>query len=311
MFAAQKLVFYYATSPVHMGAGAAVGAIDSPIQREVHTQHPVFAASGIKGAVRHHLNALWGEHDNLVKRLFGPDTGNSDHAGAVSFSDAQLVCMPVRSLKSGFVYATCPLALARAQRLARLAGVTCQWSVPSIPANKAASHTDLLSQDRLVLEAFDFEVLATENDRDAIGEWLAKHVLPPGPESRFFADKLRDHLVILSDTDFAHFARHGTVVEPHVRIDDLSGTASNGGLFYVENLPPESVMLGLVQSSVERYKKDTKPEKAITDANRVLSLIFEGDGAALPGIGNTVVQMGANSTTGRGLILVHPVTEEA
>ena len=35
-----------------MGAGQAVGAINNPIQREVHTSHPLIAGSGLKGAVR-------------------------------------------------------------------------------------------------------------------------------------------------------------------------------------------------------------------------------------------------------------------
>jgi hypothetical protein len=40
MFEAQQLVFYSCASPVHMGAGQAIGVIDNPIQREVHTGHP-------------------------------------------------------------------------------------------------------------------------------------------------------------------------------------------------------------------------------------------------------------------------------
>jgi CRISPR-associated protein Cmr4 len=40
MFEAQQLVFYSCVSPVHMGAGQAIGVIDNPIQREVHTGHP-------------------------------------------------------------------------------------------------------------------------------------------------------------------------------------------------------------------------------------------------------------------------------
>lgn len=76
MFEATRVVFYYAVSPVHMGAGSAIGAIDSPIQREVHTQHPMFAGSGIKGALRHHFNQKWvGEKDKknsgLINRIFG------------------------------------------------------------------------------------------------------------------------------------------------------------------------------------------------------------------------------------------------
>ena len=46
MFQATQLVFYSSLSPVHMRAGSAVGAIDNPIQREVHTQYPVIILSG-------------------------------------------------------------------------------------------------------------------------------------------------------------------------------------------------------------------------------------------------------------------------
>ncbi len=99
MFAKHAALFLYAVSPVHMGAGTAVGVIDNPIQRERHTNHPCFAGSGIKGAVRHGFTAIGGD-EKLIDRLFGPDAGSGDlHAGAISFGDAQLVALPVRSLK--------------------------------------------------------------------------------------------------------------------------------------------------------------------------------------------------------------------
>ena len=114
MFQATRAVFYYAISPVHMGVGSAIGAIDSPIQREVHTGHPTFAGAGLKGALRHHLNAAWPKHNDgqnpLIARMFGPDARASDFAGAIAISDAQLVALPVRSLKGGFAYATSPVA---------------------------------------------------------------------------------------------------------------------------------------------------------------------------------------------------------
>ena len=40
MFEKTAAVFLYAVSPVHMGAGSAVGVIDNPIQRERHTGPP-------------------------------------------------------------------------------------------------------------------------------------------------------------------------------------------------------------------------------------------------------------------------------
>ena len=93
MFEKRAAVFLYALSPVHMGAGSAIGVIDNPIQRERHTNHPCFAGSGIKGAVLHGFETLGGD-PKLIDPLFGPGSEGERgalHAGAVSFGDAQLV----------------------------------------------------------------------------------------------------------------------------------------------------------------------------------------------------------------------------
>ncbi len=312
MFEASQLVFYYAVSPVHMGAGSAIGAIDSPIQREVHTKHPMFAGSGLKGALRHHFNRAWPRTEgdarkphSLINRIFGPDTGASDFAGALSLSDAQLVALPVRSLKGGFAYVTSPLALARLQRLAQQIRLTADWAVPAISENQAlVASAGLLQDKKLILEAFEFPSEVSEPLK-AIAQWIATHALP-GTANTFFADKLKADLVLLHDTDFAHFARHAMVVEPHVRINDESGTADSGGLFYVENLPPETLMVGLAQASIERFKKDSRnaDSTALLTAPEVLSKVFTGEGTALPGIGGKLLQIGGDATTGRGLVLV-------
>ncbi|MDO8320508.1 type III-B CRISPR module RAMP protein Cmr4 [Rhodoferax sp.] len=318
MFEATQVVFYYTVSPVHMGAGSAIGAIDSPIQREVHTQHPMFAGSGLKGALRHHFNRAWpraegdsGKPNSLISRIFGPDTSASDFAGALSLSDAQLVALPVRSLKGGFAYVTSPLALARLQRLARQAGLPCDWAVPTVAETKALTASNALLSPRagakgeqLVLEAFEFSA-EIKPDLAILAQWIASHALP-GAANSFFATKFTADLVLLGDTDFAHFARHAMVVEPHVRIDDDSGTASDGGLFYVENLPPETLMVGLAQASIERFKKGSRnaDSAALLDAGQVLTSVFAGHGAAAPGISGKLLQIGGDATTGRGLVLV-------
>ncbi|MEO6319031.1 MAG: type III-B CRISPR module RAMP protein Cmr4 [Polaromonas sp.] len=316
MFEASQLVFYYAISPVHMGAGSAIGAIDSPIQREVHTQYPMFAGSGLKGALRHHFTRAWprAEGDerkphSLINRIFGPDTGASDFAGALSLSDAQLVALPVRSLKGGFAYVTSPLALARLQRLAQQVGVAVDWAVPKVDENKAlTASASLLQGKQLILEAFEFTA-ETDDKLRTIADWIATHALPvttTDQANSFFADKIKTDLVLLHDTDFAHFARHAMVVEPHVRINDETGTAEDGGLFYVENLPPETLMVGLAQASIERFKKGSRhgDSAALLTAPEVLSKVFAGEGASLAGIGGKLLQIGGDASTGRGLVLV-------
>lgn len=304
MFEARQLVFYTCVSPVHMGAGQAVGAIDNPIQREVHTGHPLIAGSGLKGAVRHHFTRTW-KDDQLIARLFGPERNASEHAGAIAFTDAALVAFPVRSLKNTFVYATCPTALAR---LKRLAADAAKWAVPTVAEGSAKIASDrALSSNRLVLEAFDFAATPDEGTK-AIADWLAANALPQGAEHEFFRNKLKTDLVLLSDTEFGHFVRHATVVEPHVKIDNDTGTAAPGALFYTENLPSEALLAGLLLASVERRKgRDTE---GLMDAEAVLAAVLR-DANERQGLADHLLQVGGDATTGRGLIVVHPAGEGA
>jgi CRISPR-associated protein Cmr4 len=131
MFQASKALFIYCVSPIHMGAGTAIGLIDNPIQRERHTNYPMMAGSRLKGAVRHRFQAD-GWDQGLIASIFGPETNASDHAGAISFSDAQLVAFPVRCTKRAYVYATSPTALARTKRLLQTTGVVCAWPIPEV-----------------------------------------------------------------------------------------------------------------------------------------------------------------------------------
>ena len=301
MFQATQLVFYNCLSPVHMGAGSAVGAIDNPIQREVHTQYPVIAGSGLKGAVRHHFNRIWQGEEKLIARLFGPETNASDHAGAIAFTDAQLVAFPVRSLKNTFVYATSPTALAR---LKRLAGKAATWAVPEVAEGQVlvVAGTLALSNERLVLEAFDFPA-KEDAGVTQIAEWLSRHGMPAGEEHDYFRRKLAADLVVLGDTEFSHFVRHATVVEAHVAIDNDTGTAEVGKLFYTENLPSESLLAGLVMASVERQSKNDRRE-SLLDAEAVLAAVLHGTNAP-SGLVGGLLQVGGDATTGRGLIVVH------
>jgi CRISPR-associated protein Cmr4 len=297
VFQKQAAVFLYAVSPVHMGAGSAVGVIDNPIQRERHTQHPCFAGSGIKGAVRHSFKQLGGDCA-FVHHLFGPDSANGDlHAGAVSFGDAQLVAFPVRSLKQGYVYATCPLVLSRTQRLLRLMGVETKWQVPQDIADGKCIllNDELLSTgNKLHLEVFEYEKIEPASGLSAIAMDLADKVLPGDDANAFFRDKLKRHLVLLSDTDFGYFTQNATLVEPHVRIDEKTGTASEGGLFYTESLPPESILIAPLLASQSRTGQ--KDGNDLTAEKVVKEMILALDGKLL--------QIGGDSTTGRGLVML-------
>ena len=297
MFEQQAAVFLYAVSPVHMGAGQAIGVIDNPIQRERHTGHPCFAGSGIKGAVRHSFKSLGGD-EKLIARLFGPESNSADlHAGAVSFGDAQLVALPVRSLKGGFVYATCPQAIARAQRLLAHLGLSRQWPVlPEVqPGRCFTVHAGQLSGtsgDKLHLEAFEYEAADKAcTALQTIAQDLSQTAMPAGDGYAFFRDKFAKDLVVLSDSDFDYFSQNAMLIEPHVRIDDTTGTASDGGLFYTENLPPESLLIAPLMASQTRSGKAEEKIEAIQVMAHMKAVLH-----------SKLLQVGGDATTGRGLV---------
>lgn len=292
MFTRNAALFFYTVSPVHMGSGQAIGLIDNPIQRERHTGHPCFAGSGIKGAVRHSFELLGGD-GQLLDHLFGPAARSGDlHAGAVSFGDAQLVVLPVRSLRCSYVYAASPQTLSRAQRLLALVGRPAQWNIPAVEDGKClVTNPDLLSKEgRLHLETFEYVATISEPLR-AIAEDLARRALPKeGSSYDYFRKKLTTDLVLLSDTDFSYFADNAMLVEPHVRINPETGAADDGGLFYTENLPPESILIGPLMMSQTRGGEVLSADTVAETMRRLL------DGK--------LVQLGGDATTGRGFVVV-------
>ncbi len=308
MFQASKALFIYCVSPVHMGAGTAIGLIDNPIQRERHTEYPMVAGSGLKGAVRHWQ---WAQLDgaerqrkeNLLNRLFGPESGDSNlYAGAISFGDAQLVTFPVRCTKRAYVYATSPTALARMKRLLQMSGIVCDWPIPEVQqrfCRAIESKGPVDNNQPLHLEAFELTAIGSA-ELAGIAQFLADKALPKGDAYTFFREKLKTDLVLLPDEDFGYFVKNATVVEPHVRINDQTGTADDGGLFYTENLPPESLLLAPLMATVERSGK------GVLSAEKVLAAVL-GGGEGLKGLNGQLVQVGGDATTGRGQVVITAV----
>ncbi len=110
---ATSVLFIHAQTPMHPGAGTALGVVDLPVQRERHTQWPLIPGTSLKGVLR---DAARGPSDSSdeekVTDAFGPDTKDADkHAGAITVTDARLLAFPVRSLRGVFAWVTCPSVL--------------------------------------------------------------------------------------------------------------------------------------------------------------------------------------------------------
>lgn len=326
MYEKTRVIFLYCVSPLHMGAGTAIGVIDNPIQREVHTTHPVIAGSGLKGALRHRWQAEKVDK-NLIDAVFGPEGTDPNHrAGAVSISDGQLVLFPVRSLERSFMYVTSPLALGRLRRMLALVEESPSWEAPVVTGDVCVRAGGKLGvRDEIVLESYLFKHDSGQETKVAsIANWLAENAMAGGKQNQPFREKLEGDLVILSDTRFDHFARAATVVEPHVRIDDATGTADDGGLFYTENAPPECLFASLLMATAERPKKSKNGSKErqpsgevnnghkLLKAEDVVNLLLLGrqeeqrqETKSPSPLHDNLLQIGGDATTGRGLTLAH------
>lgn len=226
-----RILYLFTRTPLHVGSGGSVGALDQPVQRERHTGFPIIPGSSIKGVLRDHLAGLGKE---TVDDLFGKgDERENFTAGKISFGEAKLLAFPVRSAKGSFALATSALAL---QRFARETKI--DLPVPEAPSDMHCLAGQRVVIDRnnqkgVVLEEYKFSVTGAfpEDWERALSAVLNDAVLA-GAGGRF---------VLLSDGDLSHFAISSCQVSQHVRIDDETGTAKEGGLFDEETVPSETL----------------------------------------------------------------------
>lgn len=263
----KRILYLFTRTPLHVGAGASVGAIDQPIIRERHTGFPIIPGSSVKGVFRDHLQSLGPEP---LEELFGKGgEGDNFAAGRLSFGEARLLLFPVRSAKGAFAFVTSPLALQRYVRDAKLG-----LNVPSAPADMgclAGPKVTIPGKKAAVLEEYRFNVEGEfpKEWESALCQVLGDVVLA-GAAGR---------IVLLSDGDMSHFARNACQINQHVRIDDESGTADDGGLFNEEAVPSET----LFYSTIIETRK-------LSGANRVFEQLAE----------EQLVQFGGKGTTGLG-----------
>jgi CRISPR-associated protein Cmr4 len=244
-----KLMLIHCQSPLHAGTGQGVGAVDLPIARESSTGLPYLPGSSIKGSLRDKASHAV-ESDTRIK-LFGPEHGDaSAHAGALSFGDAQLVSLPVRSVFGTFAQITSPLLLQRLFRDAREAGLTPPVELKDLLVNdygkiKVSKKGSLLSNEateRVYLEDLDLKVSASASVQ-TLAKWLGKLLFSDDPGSQ---DMMVGRLAVVHDDVLAFLSRHAIDIVTRASIDAKTKTVKPGQLWTEENLPSESILASLV-----------------------------------------------------------------
>jgi CRISPR-associated protein Cmr4 len=278
-----RLLAVHARSPLHVGTGQSTASVDLPIARDRATRLPLVPGSSLKGALRARARTSLPDREVIV--LFGPETENArDHAGSLVFTDSRLLLLPVRSVAGTFAWVTCPLAVAQLRRDAALVKLAFPAPAPKGDewgsVSEGSSFLEVRALKKIVLEEVDLHVDPSKDVR-ALAEALGQLLFP---EDEGWRDMLVRRLVVVSDDLFTFFARYATDVVTRVSIDPETGTARDGQLWTEENLPPESVLVGLV----EEVPTGTRRGAAGAHLATLASLL------AAP------VQLGGKATVGRG-----------
>lgn len=308
-----KILYIFTRTPLHVGAGASVGAIDQPVQRERHTGFPIIPASSLKGSFANQWAVtLRNDKGELVRVtskkegdkhlidkidpsnaawLFGSDDAKVSFAGSLIFSEARVLAFPIRSAKGSYAWITCPLMLQRAKRDGVLTN-----DAPEEPTDDQAIFKfdgpltlEAANTKQIVLEEYCFNGSTTTYPAD-----LSKEI------SQLIADDLfksiSDRLVILSNGMMSHFATTACDVAQHVRISDETGTAEGTGLFNQENVPSETLFYSVLSATAGRGDqfKGKMPDEALTEfGNKLVNVhhVFQFGGDASTGLGFCTVQL--------------------
>lgn len=296
------LLIWHALTPIHSGTGqSSTGVIDLPIAREKATNFPILPASSIKGVIRDGAGLEEESQITNEDRLFGytgkkmgkKDSDNKEKtesaAGTLTFTDARLLCLPVRSYYGTFAYLTCPLILQRLDRDLKALNLTpLNINLKPIADNTVlVSHNSLLKADtgrQVLFEDIDLTIETATSIQDTVADIagkLAKYAELDKEFSRRFA--------IVSDNVFSYFSETATEVTAHIALDSQTKMVKGGALWYEECLPAESLLSSFMLNKGTDKGIDTPP------------FILQ-----------TILQIGGKSSVGKGLLkVIEALTIEA
>ena len=279
-----RLLFIETRSPLHCGVGHARGLVDLPIARETVSGFPMIPSSGLKGALRNAAHDAELEQSSISK-LFGPsvkEITQQSHAGELSFGDASLLAIPVKSMNGVFGLVTSPYLLNKlALDIQSMGGTAPQ--IPNIKAGQA------LVTDQTILQhsSSDTRVTLTDYTLDSVNEPLVDEW------SRLFSEwisrdaytsqSIQTRFCIVNDDTLRDFVGRSVEVAVRVSLDRETRTAANQALWTEENLPKFSILFSMCYATPNQSGR--KPETLYDE----LSVVVE-----------QAVQIGGNATIGRG-----------
>jgi len=149
MARAERVYWLHALSPLHVGTGRGEGYIDLPLAREKVTGFPYVPGSSVKGVCADSCGAATQDrrYNSILGAAFGQVGNDTTNSGALVFTDARLVCLPIRSLFGTFAWCTSRMVL---RRLARDLAEAGKNPIPKIPDDDDSNHARVPSCDKTI-----------------------------------------------------------------------------------------------------------------------------------------------------------------
>ena len=286
----------YLLTPTHVGTGQAVGAIDLPIAREVHTQWPVIPSTALKGVARDRVEAGDRESGAAIA-LFGPRPPQKSGGevslkpGGLIFTDAQILAFPVASVSAPFYWVTSPMVIARWARARRAWGLRVPDVLPTDPTATFSPEGVLVLGDQVVRTDGGWTA------RSAALREVAKHWTALVPAEDGVAASMAGTLVCVDDATFGLLVTAGTAVNARVQLTDgkttdtftpEGGGEQKGNLWYEETLPSDCLFSAILA---------IRPSGGGKGAPEALETLV----GALGGAAGCRLQVGGNETVGQGV----------
>jgi len=282
-----RLYWLHTLSGLHVGAGTGVGFVDQPVIRERITEWPYVPGTSVKGVVAASYDVtdesrkLKQEHATAFGVAPSGEAGEFHQygqAGALVFSDARLVCLPVTSFYGTFAWVSCRMALERLTRDLEALGVAgIPAMVPAAGVGRTATSKLVDAENRIYLE--DTSDLTVESAQSTA--WAAFLAAKLFPVNSRWIQIFQERFVVVPDNRFKHFGKYACEVVPRIKIDPEKKTVETGKLWLEELVPAEAVFAGVVWC-------DPASGKGGADA---LSKYCSG---------RPILQFGGKATTGRG-----------
>jgi CRISPR-associated protein Cmr4 len=295
------LTFVHALSPLHAGTGQGAGIIDLPTAREKATRLPYLPGSSLKGTLRAQCDS---KDQKKCRQVFGPDTEGMQtenvHASSVQFSDQRLLLLPVRSLAGTFAWVTSPYVLRRLLR----DSADVQAPLPAAPipdirttetcaiAETIATYMSKIKVDTPKVYLEDLALDAqTRSEVNTWALWIGKRIFP---NDESWQRMLVERMCIVHDDVFSFLLDTATEITARIRLQADAKTVVDGGLWYEEALPTETILSGMVLVA--------PPLAAAIKSVEVFELLGE--------LTKKTLQFGGKATVGRGLCRVLLVEEK-